>query len=393
MAEAQQAQVRAELAIAAQQLARTQIKAPFAGRVAKRLADPGAMLATGTPLFTFVDDATLEFRASVPSADYGKAAAGRHRRRDGGRASAAARVKGTVARISPLVEERTRAFEVTVQVPGRPRARGRPLRPRVGAAGPGDGRSRRAAGGAAARRQRPPGAQAFVVADGKAERKTRDPRRRDRRRHPGQERPQGRRPRGARPPGGAQLRAPRSSSRPRGSRRHVPDAHLDQQPVFATMMMVALAVLGLTSYRQLKVDQFPNVDFPIVTVTTVYAGATPEAVEREVTKKIEESINTVEGIRHVESTSQEGLSSIIVHVPRGGLHPGGVAGHPRQGGDHPRRCCPGRSRSRSSSASTPTRCPSSRCPSTPPASPPRPPPRSRTRPSRSGWRPWPAWAR
>jgi len=84
------------------------------------------------------------------------------------------------------------------------------------------------------------------------------------------------------------------------------------QPVFATMMMVALAVLGLVSYRQLNVDQFPNVDFPIVTVTTAYAGATPEAVEREVTKKIEEAINTVEGIRHVESTSQEGLSNIIV---------------------------------------------------------------------------------
>jgi len=84
------------------------------------------------------------------------------------------------------------------------------------------------------------------------------------------------------------------------------------QPVFATMMMLALAVLGLTSYRQLNVDQFPNVDFPIVTVTTVYEGATPEAVEREVTKKIEESINTVQGIRHVESTSQEGLSNIIV---------------------------------------------------------------------------------
>jgi HAE1 family hydrophobic/amphiphilic exporter-1 len=84
------------------------------------------------------------------------------------------------------------------------------------------------------------------------------------------------------------------------------------QPVFATMMMVALAVLGLVSYRQLNVDQFPDIDFPIVTVTTVYTGATPEAVEREVTKKIEEAINTVEGVRHVESTSQEGLSNIVV---------------------------------------------------------------------------------
>ena len=117
VAEAQQAQVRAELAIAAQQLARTQVKAPFAGRVAKRLADPGAMLAAGTPLFTFVDDATLEFRASVPSADFGKLRLGATVDVTvdavGGRT-----VKGTMARISPLVEERTRSFEATVQVPG-----------------------------------------------------------------------------------------------------------------------------------------------------------------------------------------------------------------------------------------------------------------------------------
>ncbi len=85
-----------------------------------------------------------------------------------------------------------------------------------------------------------------------------------------------------------------------------------KQPVFATMMMVALAVLGLTSYRQLNVDQFPNVEFPVVTVTTQYPGASPETVEREVTKKVEEAINTVQGIRHVESTSQESLSNIVV---------------------------------------------------------------------------------
>jgi len=50
-------------------------------------------------------------------------------------------------------------------------------------------------------------------------------------------------------------------------------------PVFATMMMVALLVMGLFSYRQLGIDQFPNVDFPIVVVTTNYPGASPEAVE------------------------------------------------------------------------------------------------------------------
>ena len=85
-----------------------------------------------------------------------------------------------------------------------------------------------------------------------------------------------------------------------------------KQPVFATMMMVALAVLGVASYTQLKVDQFPNVDFPIVTVTTRYAGASPETIERDVTRKIEESINTLQGVKHIESVSQEGLSNIVV---------------------------------------------------------------------------------
>ncbi|HUL76316.1 MAG TPA: efflux RND transporter permease subunit [Vicinamibacteria bacterium] len=85
-----------------------------------------------------------------------------------------------------------------------------------------------------------------------------------------------------------------------------------RQPVFATMMMVALAVLGIASYRQLNVDQFPNVDIPVVTVTTVYPGASPETVEREVTKKMEEAINTVQGVQHIESISQEGVATIVV---------------------------------------------------------------------------------
>jgi hydrophobic/amphiphilic exporter-1 (mainly G- bacteria), HAE1 family len=85
-----------------------------------------------------------------------------------------------------------------------------------------------------------------------------------------------------------------------------------KHPVFATMMMAALAVVGIASYRQLKIDFFPKVEIPVVTVTTIYPGAGPETVEREVTKKIEEAINTVEGVRHIESISQEGLSNITV---------------------------------------------------------------------------------
>jgi membrane fusion protein (multidrug efflux system) len=117
VAEASLAQARAEAAIAGTQHSRAQVKAPFAGRVAKRHADPGAMLASGTPLFTVVDDARLEFRASVPSADYGKVELG-----DPVDVSVDAlgdrTVKGTVARVTPLIDERTRSFEVVVQVPG-----------------------------------------------------------------------------------------------------------------------------------------------------------------------------------------------------------------------------------------------------------------------------------
>lgn len=83
-------------------------------------------------------------------------------------------------------------------------------------------------------------------------------------------------------------------------------------PVFATMMMAAIAVVGIASYSQLKVDMFPKVEIPVVTVITVYPGAGPEAVEREVTKTIEEEINTVEGVSHIQSVSQEGVSSIVV---------------------------------------------------------------------------------
>jgi RND family efflux transporter MFP subunit len=115
--EASLAQARAEAEIAATQLGRCQVKAPFAGRVAKRSADPGAMLAAGTPIFTLVDDSVLEFRASVPSASYGAARVGETAEItvDAFPGYAA---HGRVARIAPLVDERNRSFEVVVEVAG-----------------------------------------------------------------------------------------------------------------------------------------------------------------------------------------------------------------------------------------------------------------------------------
>ena len=85
-----------------------------------------------------------------------------------------------------------------------------------------------------------------------------------------------------------------------------------RNPVFATMVMVAFVVLGLFSFQRLKVDQFPNIDFPVVVVTTTYPGASPEIVESEVTKKVEESVNTIAGINALTSRSYEGQSVVII---------------------------------------------------------------------------------
>jgi HAE1 family hydrophobic/amphiphilic exporter-1 len=85
-----------------------------------------------------------------------------------------------------------------------------------------------------------------------------------------------------------------------------------ERPVFATMMILALIVLGLFSYLKLNVDQFPDVDIPYVTVTTVLRGAGPEQIETDVTKKIEDAVNPVGGLDHIQSTSQEGLSIVVI---------------------------------------------------------------------------------
>ncbi|MGY8904588.1 MAG: efflux RND transporter permease subunit [Burkholderiales bacterium] len=85
-----------------------------------------------------------------------------------------------------------------------------------------------------------------------------------------------------------------------------------KNPVFATMMMLAIVVLGVFSYQRLKVDQFPNIDFPVVVVTTEYPGASPEIVESEVTKKIEEGVNAIAGINTLTSRSYEGQSVVII---------------------------------------------------------------------------------
>jgi HAE1 family hydrophobic/amphiphilic exporter-1 len=83
-------------------------------------------------------------------------------------------------------------------------------------------------------------------------------------------------------------------------------------PVLAVMVMLAFVVLGLFSYQRLSIDQFPNVDIPTVVVQLEYPGASPEIVESEVTKKIEEVVNTVAGVSALYSRSYEGSSVTII---------------------------------------------------------------------------------
>lgn len=85
-----------------------------------------------------------------------------------------------------------------------------------------------------------------------------------------------------------------------------------RNPVFAAMVMVAILVFGISAYRSLPVEQYPDVDFPIVAVLTPYSGASPEAVETEITQPIEDAVNTLSGIESVTSTSRAGHSTVIL---------------------------------------------------------------------------------
>ncbi len=82
-----------------------------------------------------------------------------------------------------------------------------------------------------------------------------------------------------------------------------------KRPVFATVLMLALVTLGLFSYRRLAIDMFPDVEIPVLSIITVFPGASPETVEREVTKRIEEAVNPISGVKHV-----------MLDLARGALH-------------------------------------------------------------------------
>jgi HAE1 family hydrophobic/amphiphilic exporter-1 len=85
-----------------------------------------------------------------------------------------------------------------------------------------------------------------------------------------------------------------------------------KRPVFATMINLFLVVLGWYSFKDIGIDQFPNVELPVITVTTTLRGASPEEMETSVTKPLEEIINTIQGIDELGSVTTEGVSQITV---------------------------------------------------------------------------------
>jgi len=84
-----------------------------------------------------------------------------------------------------------------------------------------------------------------------------------------------------------------------------------KRPIFASMLVLALVVVGAASYLQLGVDRFPSVDLPTVAVRTSLPGGAPEDVEAEISDQIEEVVNTVEGIRELRSISVSGMSIVV----------------------------------------------------------------------------------
>jgi multidrug efflux pump subunit AcrB len=90
-----------------------------------------------------------------------------------------------------------------------------------------------------------------------------------------------------------------------------------KNPVFATMVMVGICVLGLFAYARLRVEQMPDVSLPFCNIITVYPGASPEVVETDVSKPIEYAVNTVSGVKRIYSNSRDGQSQVFVQFREG----------------------------------------------------------------------------
>ncbi|HVJ94217.1 MAG TPA: efflux RND transporter permease subunit [Labilithrix sp.] len=85
-----------------------------------------------------------------------------------------------------------------------------------------------------------------------------------------------------------------------------------KRPIFASVLVLLISVIGIAGYTKLGLDRFPNVDLPIVVVITRLPGSAPEDVESEITEKIEEACNTISGIEEITSITSEGVSQVVI---------------------------------------------------------------------------------
>ncbi len=129
-------------------------------------------------------------------------------------------------------------------------------------------------------------------------------------------------------------------------------------PVFAVMVMVALCVLGLFSYVRLGVEQMPDISFPGAFIEVRYPGASPEAVEREIAKPVEEALNSIAGVKRITSRSFEGRSQTSVEFTLDADMARAMQEVRDRAGDRCRRCSratPSRRRWRASTTTTASR--------------------------------------
>ena len=85
-----------------------------------------------------------------------------------------------------------------------------------------------------------------------------------------------------------------------------------KRPIAMTCLLIALIILGINSFRKMSVEDLPSVDIPYVTVITTWVGASPEDVEKDISKHIEDAVAGIDGLKHIESSSLENVSQVTL---------------------------------------------------------------------------------
>ena len=314
VSQADKTQIEAQIREARLRLGYTDIKAPEAGIISRRTAKIGALAsAIADPLFRIIADGEIELDAEVPEIYLPRLSAGLMARIDV--ASLTPR-EGKLRLISPEVDQATRLGKVRIFI-GQDDALhiGSFARATIdtaskeGLAVPGDG------GAEPRQRSIGPGGQRRAHRNAQG-------RHRHAGRRQGSDRrwPQGRRAGGAAVRDAAARRrrgAPghREGHRPqRGQvmRRLNISAWSIRNPIPSVVMFIVFIILGVLSFRALPVERFPNIDFPLVSVTITQAGASPSELESQVTKKVENAVAAVTGVKHLTSTITDGVSTTSI---------------------------------------------------------------------------------